>query len=115
MRRWVLAREQWRFDAEPLARRWDRTCPMISIAAWRAEHGIPDRVFVKVPGQPKSIALDLRSVLHGDLLRSLVARSDELRVTEMLPDPDHCWLEDRSGAGHVSELRFTMLRRDDKE
>jgi hypothetical protein len=112
MGRWVLAREQWRFDTEPLIRRWDRTGPMLSIAAWQAEHGIPDRVFVKVPGQPKSIALDLRSVLHGDLLRSLAARSDELRVTEMLPAPDRTWLEDRTGAGYVSELRFTMLRRD---
>jgi hypothetical protein len=115
MGRWILAREQWRFDTEPLARRWDRTSPMSSIAAWRAEHGIPDRVFVKVPGQLKSIALDLRSVLHGDLLRALVVQNDELRVTEMLPDPEHCWLEDRSGAAHVSELRITALRRDKKE
>jgi hypothetical protein len=112
MGRWILAREQWRFDAEHLIRRWDRTDPMISIAAWQAEHGIPDRVFVKVPGQLKSVALDLRSVLHGDLLRSLVARNDELLVTEMLPAPERCWLEDRRGAGYVSELRFTALRRE---
>jgi hypothetical protein len=110
MGRWILAREQWRFDAEPLARRWDRKCPASAIAAWRAEHGIPDRVLVKVPGQPKSVALDLRSVLHGDLLRALVARSDELRVTEMLPAPDRAWLADRRGQGYVSELRFSMLR-----
>jgi hypothetical protein len=113
MGRWILAREQWRFDAEPLARRWDRRSPAGAIAAWRAEHGIPDRVLVKVPGQPKSVALDLRSVLHADLLRALVARADELRVTEMLPTPERCWLADRPGAGYVSELRFTMLRHDE--
>jgi hypothetical protein len=115
MRRWLLAREHWRFDTEDLLRQWDRTGPMTSIAAWQAEHGIPDRVFVKVPEQRKSIALDLRSVLHGDLLRSLAATSDEIRVTEMVPEPDRCWLADRAGAGYVSELRFTMLRRDTKE
>jgi hypothetical protein len=115
MGRWVLAREQWRFDTEHMTRQWDRASPMISIAAWQAEHGIPDRVFVKVPGQLKSIALDLRSVLYGDLLRSLVAKNDEIRVTEMVPAPERCWLEDRYGAGYVSELRFTVLRRDKKE
>jgi len=35
-----------------------------------------------------------------------------MRVTEMLPAPDRCWLVDRAGASYVSELRFTMLRRD---
>ncbi|HET7503932.1 MAG TPA: hypothetical protein VFK02_23080, partial [Kofleriaceae bacterium] len=112
MGRWVLARETWRFDTAPLTRRWDRANPMIAIAAWQAEHAIPDCVFVKVPGQLKSIALDLRSVLSADLLRSLAATGDELRVTERVPDPDHCWLPDRGGAGHAAELRFTALRRD---
>jgi hypothetical protein len=115
MRRWILAREHWRFDTEDLLRRWDRTSPIVSIAAWQADHGIPDRVFVKVPAQRKSIALDLRSVLQGDLLRSLAATSDEIRVTEMAPQPDRCWLADRAGAGYVSELRFTVLRRDNKD
>jgi hypothetical protein len=112
MGRWVLAREQWRFNSEALIRRWDRASPMVSIAAWQAEHGIPDRVFVKVPRERKSVAIDLRSVLHGDLLRSLAAANEEMRVTEMLPAPDRCWLVDRAGASYVSELRFTMLRRD---
>jgi hypothetical protein len=115
MGRWVLAREHWRFDSEPLVRRWEHASPMVWIAAWQAEHGIPDRVFVKVPGQRKSVALDLRSVLHGDLLRSLAARNEEIRVTEMFPAPDRCWLVDRAGASYVSELRFTMLRREHKE
>jgi hypothetical protein len=112
MRRWLLAREHWRFDTEDLVRRWDRRSPMMSIAAWQAEHGIPDRVFVKVPDQRKSVALDLRSVLSGDLLRSLAAATNEIRVTEMVPAPECCWLADREGARYVSELRFSMLRRD---
>ncbi|HEX4418313.1 MAG TPA: lantibiotic dehydratase [Kofleriaceae bacterium] len=113
MGRWVLAREHWRFDTAALARRWDRANPMPAIAAWQAEHGIPDRVFVKLPGEPSSIALDLRSVLYGDLLRALVASHDELRVTERWPGPDHDWLVDGAGAGYGAELRFSMLRRGD--
>jgi hypothetical protein len=111
MGRWILSRAQWRFAAEPLARQWDRARAMIAVAAWQAEHGIPDRVFVKVAGQAKSVALDLRSVLQCDLLRALVARNPELRVTEMMPAPAQCWLADRHAVRMVSELRFTALRR----
>jgi hypothetical protein len=31
----------------------------------------------------------------------------------MVPAPERCWLEDRRGEGYVSELRFTVLRRDE--
>jgi hypothetical protein len=112
MRRWLLARESWRFATDDLLRRWDRARPMSSTAAWQAEHGIPDRVFAKLPAERKSVALDLRSVLCCDLLRALAATGDELRVTEMVPAPERCWLADGFGAGHVAELRFTVLRHD---
>ena len=115
MGRWLLARESWRFATDELIPRWDRARPIAGIAAWQAEHGIPDRVFVKVPGERKSVAFDLRSVLCCDLLRALAVRNDELRVTEMVPAPGRCWLPDRTGAGHVSELRFTVLRHDQED
>lgn len=113
MGRWILAREQWRFEGEDLMKRWGSEPPFAAITAWRSEHAMPDQVFVRTAAQPKSIALDLRSVLHAELLHRLAARAahrnDELRITEMLPAPDRCWLADAAGARYVCELRFTAL------
>ena len=113
MGRWLLAREQWRLDGEELVRRWGRETPLVAITRWRRELGIPDHVFVRTAAQPKSIALDLRSVLHAELLRRVVARAahrnDEVRITAMMPAPDRCWLTDAAGARYVCELRFTAL------
>ena len=105
--RTVLRRESWWIAIGD--------CPThpAAIAEWARDHGMPRRVFVRMPGEPKPTYLDVESSAlarifcrqirrHADRPEQLVA------VSEMLPRPEDCWLE-LDGERYTSELRMTAV------
>lgn len=86
------------------------------LAAWARERGMPRRVFVRSPLERKPRYLDLESrILLRTLARFIRPARDQaprapVQFTEMLPEPDQCWLEDSRGH-YTSELRMVMLDR----
>lgn len=100
----VLRRRGWTVDGKTLAprlARLDEAGAFRVLSAWRAAHGIPDRVFLDDPtggGGTRPQYLDLTSPLFAALFRAVVeSRPAALTLYEALPDfgemlPD--------GAGH---------------
>ncbi len=84
------------------------------MAGWARSNGWPRRVFVLAPGEARPLYADLESPLLVRLLGRVVHRAAEaepegmVRVTEMLPGPEDCWLEDEHGR-YTSELRMVAV------
>jgi hypothetical protein len=111
--RFVLSREQWTFQVADSA--WafakDERERYYLARCWRQEHGLPERVFYRVPGEGKPSAADFRSIVLINLFAKHVRQTRaaghaEFTVTEMLPDLGQLWLADRAGRRYSSELRF---------
>ncbi|MEU8258399.1 lantibiotic dehydratase [Micromonospora inaquosa] len=114
--RLVLARESWTLDATDL--RWasikkepDR---FLAARAWRAELGLPERAFYKVPVEDKPVFVDFTSLVLVNLFAKAVRRTAEARqttftVSEMLPDVGQTWLTDGHGAGYTTEVRIVAV------
>jgi hypothetical protein len=109
----VLAREQWVFAVADSA--WafvkDEAERYCQARRWRREHGLPERVFYRVPAELKPTAADFRSLVLVNLFAKHVRQTraaghPEYTVTEMLPDLDQLWLTDHHGQRYSSELRF---------
>jgi hypothetical protein len=109
----VLSREQWTFGVDDSA--WafakDEADRYYQARRWRREHGLPERVFYRVPVELKPTAADFRSIVLVNLLAKHIRQTQaaghgEYTVTEMLPDLDQLWLTDRHGQHYSSELRF---------
>jgi hypothetical protein len=109
----VLSREQWVFQVADS--RWafelDEQERYLLARRWRQHHGLPERVFYKVPVELKPTAADFRSIVLVNLFaknirQTLLAGHAEYTVTEMLPDLDQLWLTDRQGRRYSSELRI---------
>lgn len=116
--RLVVAREAWRFPAADLtwARGKDEQRRFAQIRRWRAEQGLPELAFIRVPVEGKPLAVDFRSLPLVNLLASAVRRTaaagdgyGTLTVTEMLPGPDQLWLRDAHGAHYTAELRMVAV------
>jgi Lantibiotic dehydratase, N terminus len=84
------------------------------LASWAREHGMPRRVFVRSPLQPKPIYVDFESPILLRVLARFLAPLAERAPTaaavfsEMLPGPEDCWLEDANGR-YTSELRVVAV------
>ncbi|HUS67509.1 MAG TPA: lantibiotic dehydratase, partial [Kofleriaceae bacterium] len=107
----VLRRRQWLFDAEALAELNEAAsvpAALIAAARLQARHGLPARLFVKSPEEPKPVYVDLESPLSVELLIKLARKAPRLRLSEMYPDDTGLWLE-VGGRPHTSELRFTYV------
>ena len=84
------------------------------IAGWARSHGWPRRVFVLAPGERRPLYADLESPVLMHQLGRVLRRAAEaepagaVRVTEMLPGPEDCWLEDEHGR-YTSELRMVAV------
>jgi hypothetical protein len=100
----VLRRECWAAPAAEIPRAAE------DFVAWARRLGMPRRVFVKTPIERKPFYLDLDSpVLRRIALRHIRAAAgtnDPIRFSEMLPDPEQCWLADPQGRHYASELRL---------
>ena len=105
--RTVLRRESWRISVGD--------CPTdpAGVAVWARDHGMPRRVFVRMPDERKPTYLDVESPVLARIfcrqIRRRADRPDELvAVSEMLPRPEDCWLE-LDGERYTSELRIAAV------
>jgi hypothetical protein len=86
---------------------------MLAADLLRAEHGLPVRVFARVPGERKPFYADLAEPLSLEHLAHMVRSSSgdgPLRLSELLPGPDDWWLADARGR-YSTELRMTYFTR----
>jgi hypothetical protein len=109
----VVSRERWTFQVADSA--WafakDEQERYLLARRWRQQHGLPERVFYRVPVELKPTAADFRSIVLVNMLAKSIrhteaAGHEQFTVTEMLPDPDELWLTDHEGRRYSSELRF---------
>ena len=114
--RLVLARESWTLDVTDL--RWasikKESDRFLAARVWRAELGLPERAFYKVPVEDKPVFVDFTSLVLVNLFAKAVRRTAEARqtsltVSEMLPDVGQTWLTDGDGAGYTAEVRIVAV------
>jgi hypothetical protein len=114
--RLVIARESWTFPAADTA--WafvkDEAARYAAARAWRAGHGLPERVFCVLPVERKPIGVDFTSlalvnIAAKEIRRTAEAGAPTFTVSEMLPDLDGLWLPDRAGRRYTSEFRLVAV------
>ncbi|RCG25387.1 hypothetical protein DQ384_31470 [Sphaerisporangium album] len=105
-RTWELPRDA--FDA--LLRAEGPSEAVLAADRLRAAHGLPSRVFARVPGERKPFYADLAEPLSLEHLTHMVRASTggPLRLSELLPGPAGWWLADDRGT-YSSELRMTYI------
>jgi hypothetical protein len=87
-----------------------------AIARWAYGLGLPRRSFCLPTGEAKPVYVDFESPLltrnlHRMLMQAASADADgEARFSEMLPEPDQCWLE-QNGYRYTCELRIVAVDR----
>jgi hypothetical protein len=94
----VVQRAQWRVEGLPFR-------DVDGAAAWRDGLGIPERVFVRVPGEMKPIYADFASPMSVEMLVRFAAGASRVSISEMIPGPEGLWLCDAAGNTYTSELR----------
>lgn len=113
--RLVVAREAWRFTPTRLGWAFAKSDSERFRAArrWRADRGLPERAFYRVPNEDKPVFVDFTSPALVALLAKFVRRCADhggtVAFTEMLPDLGDCWLTDADGARYTSELRLVAV------
>jgi Lantibiotic dehydratase, N terminus len=109
IRRTVWRRETWHIPASQAPERPENA------ASWARDRGLPRRVFALSPGEIKPIYIDFDSpVLTRILCRQFRRAAADfpgrsVRFTEMIPEPDDCWLADQDGKRYTSELRLVAV------
>jgi hypothetical protein len=101
----VIARARWRFGPEQLAWLGEPPGRIERAQTFRAEHRLPQRVFVRSPDEVKPLYVDLGAPLLLEMLARLARGAAWLSFSEMLPAPGELWLHDAAGAPYVCELR----------
>ena len=82
------------------------------IVAALAARGVPRRVFVRTPAEPKPFFADLAApLLVANLARSWrkLPPDGRLLLEEMLPGPAELWLRDAQGRRYTSEFRLVAV------
>jgi hypothetical protein len=113
--RLVISRESWSFPADQLA--WaavkSEADRFLAARRWRAEHGLPERAFYRVPVEDKPTYVDFGSLVYVNIfakaIRRTVIEQGSVGLTEMLPDQDQLWLLDRDGGRYTAELRIVAV------
>ena len=105
----VLQRARWRFDRGtaglPPSYNGTKYQMFLDMCRLRRREKLPERVFVKIPGEPKPIYVDFRSYFLLEAWESLFTAGAPVTVSEMLPDRDELWLTDHQGEPVTAELR----------
>lgn len=94
--RLLVQRETWRFASTALPEDLD---------VWRGEHGMPERVFARVPHEVKPIYVDFKAPVLIDNLRHMLSKAPSFTLQEMFPGPGELWLADAADKRYVGELR----------
>jgi hypothetical protein len=115
--RMVVSRERWRCTVTDtgLAASPDARACYLAARRWRDRLGLPDRVYVTLPTEPKPMYADLTSPLHvfslGRVVRAAfreLGPDAPVSITEPLPAPDHAWVPDAAGRRYHSEIRLQI-------
>lgn len=115
--RMVVARETWRMaiGGTGLIGARGEADRYLAVRRWRAELGLPERVFAKIATETKPVFVDFTSpayvaAFHHMLRAARRAEGDDVEVviTEMLPTPAHAWVPDAGGRTYFSELRLQV-------
>jgi hypothetical protein len=107
----VMRRESWNARAADFPQQAD------DLPAFARQRGMPRRLFTKSPLERKPMYFDTESAVLGRILcrqaRQAAAADPEarIRLSEMLPGPDECWLRDPDGNSYVAELRLVAVDR----
>ena len=115
----VVAREGWWMPVAELdfADQSDAATRFVMARVWARARGLPRRVFVKSPTETKPFYVDFASPVFVDILAGAARRAvrnapDDapvnIKIVEMLPDPDQAWLTDSAGERYTSEFRFAL-------
>lgn len=110
----VVARETWHTTAldTGLGAVTGEAKRYLAVRRWRAELGLPERVFVKIASETKPFYVDLTSPVYASILCSAIRATEpatRIVVTEMLPTPDQAWVPDAAGRLYFSELRLQIV------
>lgn len=92
----VLWRATWRLSAQEFPRGSGPAEIIAARAVWR-RHGLPRRCYARVPSERKPFFVDRDSPLSMAYFLAVVAAETEVRLSEMLPDPDSWWLSGELG------------------
>lgn len=116
--RMVVARETWRRTVGELAFRTltDERQRYLAVRRWRAELGLPERVFVKIDTEVKPIYVDLTSPVYVNILCTALRAGDRdggpdtaVVISEMVPAAAGAWVPDHHGDRYTSELRLQVV------
>jgi len=102
----ILQREQWRLSRAVLAPVLGAKSFHLMREMWqiKTQLGMPDHGFVLSNAQPKPVFVDFANFFLLELFQELADQVDEIRFTEMLPDPNNLWLRD-AGGKYCAEFR----------
>ncbi len=107
----VVWRESWSLTPEELAFAHRET----PLERFKGAHelararNLPRFLFAKVSAEKKPFYLDLESPVYVEIFTQLVRRSTTVTVSEMLPEPEQCWLPDAENNTYTSELRIIAV------
>lgn len=107
----VVWRESWCFTSEELAFA-HRDTPLERFKGARElarTHNLPRCLFAKVSAEKKPFYLDLESPVYVEIFTQLVRRSSTVMLSEMLPEPNQCWLADAENNTYTSEIRIVAV------
>jgi 2,3-diaminopropionate biosynthesis protein SbnB len=116
--RLTIARETWNFAPATLS--WallkEESERFLAVRRWAKEFQLPSRVFVRVPVEHKPFYVDFESPVYVNILARMVRRTIEthdekatVKVVEMVPQVEQCWLPDSAGNHYTSEFRIIAL------
>ena len=118
--RLIVARETWRFAGSEIDFAHAKASADRFLAArrWRARHGMPRWVFVRIPGEHKPVYLDFDSPIAVDIVARRIRNSPasapgsgHIAISEMVPSHGEHWLTDAEGKRYCCELRVVAVDR----
>jgi hypothetical protein len=107
----VVCHETWRFATKdlPFLHIKDSTERYVMAHRWARDHGLPERTFFRASSERKPFFFDLTSPILLKVFSKMAKASEEVTLTEALPDVGALWLVDEQGRSYTSELRMVMV------
>ena len=107
----VMQRARWQLAASDLLPPSDATAG--SAAMWHANrlrrrYNLPERAFVRVPSERKPFFVDFSSLISIEYFFSMIQASQQITLTELLPDSEGWWLRRQAGR-YSCEWRMTFV------
>lgn len=115
--RLVLQRERWLFSAQemPFLMQRDRFKRLLMVRQWARNYKLPRWLFLHCEQEQKPVYVDLYNPVSISIMIRMIKKEVDpdtkkaIRITEMLPNPQQCWLTDRKGQRYASELRLVAF------